>query len=344
MNAKYIFLMIGALIAVSCSNTEPEFEDYDFQGAYFPYQTPARTLILGNYDLAFNDNDNAGKFEISALMTGVYENTKERRIFFEVDNSLLDNVANVQSLPAEYYTIEDLSPVVISSGDTKARIQVQLRDAFFQDTLSFGEVNTTNYVIPLLMSSVENLDTIARGASIVENPDRVNPADWNILPKDYTLFGIKYMNRFHGRYLRRGLDMITEPADSVGREYNAEFTERDELTFVETRGLNKVKYENIVGRGDNSSPGNVVMELSFGDDNTCTITSFKDDPYEVTGTGEFVEDGDSWGGNPKDVIYLDYTYRDTENAEIHVVMDTLVIRDRTAVFEEFEVEFKEDVR
>jgi len=326
MNTKNIVLLIGALIALSCSNTEPEFDDYDFQGAYFPYQTPARTLILGDYDLAFNDNDNDYRFEITALMTGVYTNDKERKIYFEVDNTLLNNVANVKALPAEYYTFETVSPVSIPSGSTKGRIQVQLRDAFFKDTLSFGKVNTTNYVIPLVMTKADNLDTLSVGRSFMSNPDRVNPLDWDVLPKDYTLFGIKFMNRFHGNYLRRGNDMITDPTSTVGRVYNAGFVERDELTLLETAGMDKVKYQNLIGRGENSSP---------------TISSYKNDPYGVTGTGQFVEDGDSFGGNKKDVIYLNYTYKDAVNAETHTVKDTLVIRDRTAIFEEFTVELKD---
>ncbi|WP_117881563.1 DUF5627 domain-containing protein [Aureibaculum luteum] len=340
MNTRNIILLISALIAMSCSNSEPEFDDYDFTATYFPYQTPARTLILGKYDQGLNETDNDHNFEITALMTGIRENGQERSIYFEIDNSLLDNVTNVKALPAEYYTMERISPVLISSGDTKARIKVQLHDAFFQDTLSFGPVNTTNYVIPLRMTKADNIDSLLTGVSIVNNPDRLNPADWDILPKDYTLFGIKYMNKFHGKYLRRGEDLITAPTSSVGRTYHGEYVENDEVILIETTGFNKVKLENLIGRGDASSPGNVVMELTFNDDGTCSVTSFKGDEYGITGSGKYVEDGDEWGGKTRDVIYLDYSYADAANAETHVVKDTLVIRDRTAIFEEFEVELK----
>ncbi|PKA98800.1 uncharacterized protein DUF1735 [Flavobacteriaceae bacterium MAR_2009_75] len=341
MNTRYFIALLTGLVLASCSNSETEFDDFEIQTVYFPYQTPARTLILGNYDQGINESDNAYRFEITALMTGVYSNDDERKIHFEVDNDLLTNVANVQPLPAEYYTFENISPVSISSGDTKARIQVQLYEEFFNDTLSFGEENTTNYVIPLRITQADNIDSIHSGRSFEGIPDldRVNAAHWDILPKDYTLFGIKYMNRFHGNYLRRGTDMITSGTPTLGREYNAEFTVDDEIAFVETSGFNKVHLQNIIGRGENSSPGNVDMELSFTDD-TCTISSYKDDPYDISGTGQFVEGGDSWGGKPRDVIYLDYTYTDADNSETHAVKDTLVIRDRTAVFEEFEIELK----
>ena len=341
MNTKYFIAILTGLVLASCSNSETEFDDFEIQTVYFPYQTPARTLILGNYDQGINEGDNAYRFEITALMTGVYSNDEERKVHFEVDNNLLTNVANVQPLPAEYYTFENISPVSISSGDTKARIQVQLYEEFFNDTLSFGEENTTNYVIPLRITQADNIDSIHSGRSFegITDLDRVNAAHWDVLPKDYTLFGIKYMNRFHGNYLRRGTDMITSGTPILGREYNAEFTVDDEIAFVQTSGFNKVHLQNIIGRGENSSPGNVDMELSFTDD-TCTISSYKDDPYGISGTGRFVEGGDTWGDKPRDVIYLDYTYTDADNSETHAVKDTLVIRDRTAVFEEFEIELK----
>lgn len=341
MKIKNFIPVLTVFLLLSCSNTEQEFDDFETQSVYFPYQTPARTLILGNYDQGINENDNNYRFEITALMTGVYSNEEERKVYFEVDNSLLDNVDNVQALPPDYYTLETLSPVSIPSGDTKARIEVQLYEDFFSDTLSFGEENTTNYVIPLRITQVENIDSVLVGRSFetVTDPDPVNEAHWDVLPKDYTLFGIKFLNRFHGNYLRRGTDMIMSDPPILGREYNAQYTVDDEVVLVATSGFNKVYLQNIIGRGENSSPGNVTMELTFND-NSCTVSSYKDDPYTISGTGEFVEGGDEWGGKPRDVIYLDYTYTDADNSETHSVKDTLVIRDRTAVFEEFEIELK----
>ncbi|XMO86783.1 DUF5627 domain-containing protein [Algibacter sp. AS12] len=340
MNTRNIVLLISALIAISCSNSEPEFDDFDVIATYFPYQTPARTLILGKYDQGFNDTDNDYNFEITALMTGIRSNDTQRSIYFEVDNSLLDNVDNVKALPPAYYTMERISPVVIPSGDTKARIKVQLRDEFFDDPLSFGAVNTTNYVIPLTITRADNIDSILSGSSVLPNPDRVNPADWDVLPKDYTLFGIKFMNKFHGNYLRRGVDMITAPTSSIGRTYHGSNVVDDEVMLVETTGLNKVKLENLIGRGEESSPGNIEMELTFNDDGSCTISSYDGDPNGITGSGKYVEEGDEWGGKSRDVIYLDYTYVDPDFNETHAVKDTLVIRDRAAVFEEFVVELK----
>jgi len=92
------------------------------------------TLIQGKYDLGLNENDNNGRFEIGVIMSGVYNNTKDRRVHFEVAPGLIDvnqldgvNSLNVQVLPPAYYTIEQSSPVTIPSGSTKGRIPVHSR-------------------------------------------------------------------------------------------------------------------------------------------------------------------------------------------------------------------------
>jgi len=337
-NLKSIIALMLIAMMMSCSNQDWEFDDYDSQLAFFPHQTPARTLILGNYDQGLNENDNRHRFEIGVKMSGVYENLKDRKVHFEIDGSLLNSAGNVQALPASYYTLESISPITIPAGSTKGVIEVQLHDAFFDDPLSFGPSQTTNWVIPLLITDVEELDGILVGTSPMESPDRLNPADWDTQPMDYTLFGIKFMNKFHGRYLRRGVDQMSDGATSIDNIYHAEYVERDEVTTVLTSGNKKVIVENIVRRGDSPSPGSVVMELSFDDADNCTIGSAEGDPYSVSGTGKFVEGGDMWGGKARDVIYLDYTYTDEANSETHSVKDTLVVRDRMAVFERFAVE------
>jgi hypothetical protein len=168
----------------------------------------------------------------------------------------------------------------------------------------------------------------------------VNPEHWDVLPKDYTLFGIKFMNRFHGNYLRRGVDKVTDAdGNTVDNVYHKEYVEQDEVVMVSTLDLNSVELQNTVRRGENSSPGSLSMKVHFEGD-VGVVTGTEGDPYNISGTGQFKTDGDEWGGKARDVIYLDYTYTDTANNETHVVKDTLVVRDRAAVFEQFTVELK----
>ncbi len=339
---KILIILAVALSVIACENQEQDFADFGVTSVYFPFQTPARSLILGNYDLGDNENDNKHRFEIGVTMSGVYENKKDRKVHFQLAPELLSGVENVKALPASYYTIETESPVTIPVGSIKGRIQVQLTEQFFADTLSFAGVNQVNYAIPLVITDIENLDTLLVGIPIASNPSRVNAADWEITPKDFTLFGIKFMNKYQAIYLRRGVDKMTNAAnETVSSTYHAEYVERDELVPLTTSGRNNVELSNLVRRGSESSPGDVNIELVFTDDGNCTIRSFGDDPYNVTGTGKFVENGDMWGGKERDVIHLDYTYTDAANNETHAVKDTLVVRDRNVIFEEFSVELSD---
>ena len=134
---------------------------------------------------------------------------------------------------------------------------------------------------------------------------------------------------------------MSDGTTTVDNVYHAEYVERDEVTTILTSGNKKVLVENLVRRGDDSSPGSVMMELTFDDSDNCSIASAEDDPYNVSGSGKFVSGGDSWGGKARDVIYLDYSYTDAANSETHAVKDTLVVRDRMAVFEEFALELQD---
>ena len=345
-----IILAAVTLSLMACENQTNEFDDFGSTSVYFPYQTPIRTLILGEYDLGYNENDNNGRFEIGVVMSGVYENTTERKVYFELAPELINPASlvdidsvNVKVLPSSYYTIEQESPVTIPSGSTKGRIPVQLEDAFFNDPQSFAEFGEVHYVIPLKITDFEQLDSLLTGvpSEDVVNPIKIKSDDWDTQPKDYTLFGIKFMNKYQGIYLRRGEDKMTNASgETVSTVYQAEYVVQDELVPLNTSGRYKVELSNIIRRGGLSSPGSVNIELTFNENGDCTISSFGDDIYNVSGSGKFETDGDEWGGEKRDVIYLDYSYTDAANDETHVVKDTLVIRDRNVKFEEFNIELK----
>lgn len=339
MHKKLLLAVAITLGIAACENQIQDFDDLGITAVYFPFQTPARTLILGDYELGDNENDNNHRFEIGVTMAGVYSNKKERKVHFREAPELLTGVRNVKALPSGYYTIETISPVTIPVGSIKGRIKIQLTDAFFEDTLSFAGLNQVNYVVPLLITDIENLDTLLVGDAFVNNPSRVNANDWYIAPKDYTLFGIKYINKYHAMYLRRGEDkMINASNEITTTAYRKEFVEHDELVMLTTTGKNSVELSNNVRRGGAFSPGQVKIELVFADDGNCIIRSFANDRYNVSGTGKFVKNGDSWGGKDRDVIMLDYSYTDAMNNESHEVKDTLVVRNRNVVFEEFTIE------
>lgn len=339
---KATIILLTILAIYSCENQPIEFDDFGVTTCYFPYQSPARTIILGNYDDGFNDNDNLHQFEIGVIMTGVYENNVARKVFFEVDTALLSNILNVKYLPATHYSIETASPVIIPKGDTKGRILVKLTDAFFNDPLTVaGFYNsavavTCNYAVPLKITGIDGLDSVLVGKALVANPIRTKAADWSIVPKDYTLFGVKYINKFHGNYLRRGADkLINAAVDTVmgTKIYRNQYVEKSEVVKASTVDMNKVTVPSIIRRFNRPDGGTLSLSLQFAANGACTVVN--NATNAVIGSGMLKVNGDSWGGKTRDVIYLEYTYTDATRNERHEVKDTMVIRDRGVGFETF---------
>ena len=90
-----------------------------------------------------------------------------------------------------------------------------------------------------------------------------------------------------------------------------------------------------VRKADGSSPGKIALILTFDADGKCAVTSSDASYAPVVGTGEFVKDGDMWGGKKRNVLHLAYSYTDPATNELHTVKDTLVVRDRNVKLETY---------
>ncbi len=328
-----ILIAVGTL--VSCHNDDWDFPDFDYTTTYFPYQFPVRTLVLGDYNFD-NSNDNAHKFMIGATMGGVYENTKDITVEFVVDESLVDNVVNVGTgnpvlaMPTSYYALAG-NTITIPSGQTYGMVEVQLTDAFFADPLAIGQ----NYVIPLKMVSA-TADSILQGQPAFTGADPRVRSEWVYAPKDFTLFGVKYVNPYHGKYLMRGGAEIRDAGNVVIGEviYRTDYLEQSPVMNVTTTSLNSVLFSNAIRVAEGTSPGTANMLITFDESGNGVITSAEETPaFPVTGTGKFVKDDGEWGNKKRDVIYLDYEV--VVGTDTHHVFDTLVFRDKAVKFEEF---------
>jgi len=331
----FTVLLLGSF---SCRNKKIEFPNFDYTTVYFPYQAPVRTLVLGDYEYNnANENDNSLNFLISAHMGGVYQNNSDRIVNFIIDTSLGKKLMTstgdtIVALPSSYYAINPLNQFVIPKGDLYAGFSVQLTDAFLDDTMAYK----THYVIPVRITS-SSLDSVLSGKPNVDNPnpDRRVASDWIVVPKDYTLFGIKYINPYDGNYLHRGIDIRKDinmvPIDTV--IYHTQYVETDEIWNLKTIGRNKVTIVGNVRVASGTSPGSLKMDLNFDANGSCVITNNPASAFVITGTGKFAKDADEWGGKKRDAIYLNYQIKVA--ATNHVVSDTLVIRDRGVTFESF---------
>ena len=336
---KRAFLISFVLLSIlTACNKDWEFPDYKYSTVYFPYQSPVRTLVLGE-DLFDNTLDNEHKFMIMATMGGVYENKNNITLDLEVDNALAENVKfgtangeDVIAMPADYYTLPKGMGLSIPSGKMTGGLEVQLTDAFFADPRSIK--NT--FVIPMKINSVTNADSILKGSSTLASPDRRVATDWAVVPKDYVLFGVKYINPYHGVYLRRGIEEVkgnngnTELDTTV--VYRNAYVERDQVVNLFTKSLTQDSISlNAKTRGNINVPFQLV--LNFDNAGKCTVSAPATAAYAVSGNGEFVKKGDMWGNEKRDVLYLKYAV--DFGTTTHNLTDTLVMRDRGVKFETF---------
>lgn len=344
MKIKNIKSMVAlaamALTTVSCENGDWEFPDYGHTAVYFAYQSPIRTITLGEdyYDTTL---DNEHKCQIMATMGGVYANNKDITIDIKVDNTLCDgkifkdNNRDIVPMPASHYTLSS-DKIVIPSGKLLGGVTVQLTDAYFNDPLS----TQLNYVIPVVMTKVTGADSILVGKKkeIVTNPVRTNANDWDVLPQDYILYAVKYISKYDANYLRRGTDEYSgAKTGTVTRQ--EEYVEKDEvINGFSTLGINVVEWE----RPTKDAIGNNVdcrLKLTFDENGRCTVTS-NSEGVTATGSGEYVVRGEknSWGGKDRDALYLDYTI-EYSGIKCHT-KDILVVRDRGVKAEWFTIENK----
>jgi hypothetical protein len=339
---KKIILLscIILVICYSCSNKDSVFPDYKFTTVYFPYQSPVKTLVLGE-DIYDNSLDNQHKCLIMATMGGVYENKREVSLSVMVDTLLARSLKfeaatgdNVVAMPDTYYSLPGgkEQKIVIPSGKLMGGLEVQLTDAFFQDPRSIK--NT--FVIPLRITGVVNADSVLSGKSNLKEPDRRDAGDWITPPKDYILYAIRYINPYHGTYLRRGIDNVKGAGGNTALDttvvYHAQYVEKDELCNMVTTSLNEVTVSlRTKNRGNADVPFQLL--LRFDNQGKCTIANPASASYTVTGTGALVKKGDMWGNEKRDVLHLQY--QADFGTTTHVFKDTIVLRDRGVKMETF---------
>jgi len=338
---KRIFTVLAcALALVSCHNFDKDFPDYDYTTGFFPYQFPVRTLVLGDYIFP-NDNDNAGKFVISAAMGGVYKNNKDRNISFKVDESLCDGVtfANgdpVKPLPTSYYTLSNTSQITIPKGEYNGGVTVQLSDAFFNDP----DAIKNTYVVPLVMTGTSDLDSLLVGASDEVNPDRRFSSQWSIAPKDFTMFGVKFITELHGHWFHYGSATVT----AAGKTETVEYKEKDDFNSDVTG--NEVVMLTTTGRHTSTMTQALKGKLMDMDatlvfthnGESVTISAPEDADYTVTGSGTYKLDTASpynrWSNKDRYVLTYSFTLTDA-SGNTYKANDTLVARDRAVVLETY---------
>ena len=355
---KYIYgVVLGtmALTYSSCNNADHEFPDYEGgTTAYFAYQFPVRTLVLGN-DIYDNTLDNAHTCQIWSTMGGAYGG-RDAYADIVVDESLCDNLyfvdeggnpaAPVLPMPSSYYSLA--SNQIAYNGDSRGYVEVQFTDAFFSDPKAIE--NT--YVIPLVMTGVRGIDQILTGTPLEgQSPSRTDTENWGVLAKDYVLYCVKYMNPWQVKYIRRGVDNVTEKG-KVTQVVRQDFSlvnsdlehlkenpvnANDEVCGITTKNMSQAIFPVSFKTSGASLSCNLI--LSF-DGNKCTIST-DDENVTATGSGEFIAKGTEkseykdfqWGSNngelvQRDILRLAYDVNFSKDNVQVSTNDTLVVQTR----------------
>ncbi|MEI6948142.1 DUF5627 domain-containing protein [Paraflavisolibacter sp. H34] len=311
---KKLFISLMALAALASCNKEKEFPDYDYQTVYFSYQYPVRTVTLGE-DIFNTDLDNQHKVKIMATTGGVYESKKDLTIGVNVDNSLVANgqvfkgsTNDIVAMPANYYSLTS-SSILIPKGSLTGGVEVQLTDAFFNDPKAIRN----SYVIPLRMNAKGDADSLLAG-------------------KDFILYAVKYVNPWHGNYLRRGKDVLSGSVTGTTVRHQ-QYVEDDEVKKLSTRSMQQVEFPLVV-KDKNGNNVNCTLLLTFDGAGKCTVSSATTG-ITATGNGSFVKRGEknSWGSKDRDALYLNYEVALTDMRVAST--DTLVMRDRAVTMETF---------
>jgi hypothetical protein len=334
---KYLLFSLTVL-TVGCKNNEVEFNNFDYTSVYFPYQYPVRTLVLGDDYNLDNSNDNLHRFEVSVVVGGLYKNTKGYKVNFLLDPTIVTpklayaNGSLVKVLPSNYFTISNNNEINIKPGSMDGRVTVQLTDLFFQDPLS---VNTT-YVIPMRITAT-SADSILVGKPSVSNPNRFLSDNYDIVPKDFTLFAIKYVNPEYGNYLRRGVQVRTKTLDNsvIGSfNYHQAFVEKDEVVAMTTKSLTASAVPHSIKVMGNGVGNAYTLNLEVASNGTIAVSKGTGSTYDIVGTGKIVKEGEMWGGKKRTGIYLDYKVT-VSPTEYLAVKDTLAYRDKGIGYETY---------
>ena len=335
------FLSITALI-FGCTNQSVEFPDFAYQTVYFPYQTPVRSLSLGDEEIGDNSIDLEHAFSIGASIGGMYANTKDRVLTVKLAPELASNITDasgnaLQLLPSAYYNAT-FDKITIPSGSFFGKMRVNLTDAFFADPLTTG----LKYVLPVKITDASG-DSILSGSPVssIASPDPRIAANWMVTPKNYVLFGVKYINPTHGVYLLRGKRVNTKNSlDFV--TYSKQFIDDNVMTKLTTKSLTENYMPTVGGTNTEAINAKYSMLLTFNKDKSVIVSQKNTSSVAATGTGKFYSKTDAqaegYNGKKHRTIYLDYNYVDGLNT--YHVNDSLVFVDTDLKFEEFAVTVK----
>lgn len=296
-------------MAIVTSCYEDYVKDYDFDGIYFPNPINVRTVVVGE----------GLKIRVGAQLGGVLKNTKDRKVNFVNDNSLVTSavlkkmqdhswfwvseptskVNTLLPLPSDYFTLSDPGKIIIEKGWHSGYVTLTI------DSIKFlSDITTINpiYAIPFRIISAD-ADTIIESLST-------------------TVIGLKYENMLFGNYLHGGVTTIKnlEGITVETLRYNTTVNQSDK----EIMRLTTVAPNAIVTNGYSITRSNKQEILLTLNGNEITVSSTPQSSIKIEADGQSSFNGSKLLQGRK--LFLNYKY--VQDGFTYHCQDTLTFRNR----------------
>jgi len=307
---KILVFLFLSIAAVSCY--DDYINDYAYSGICFPYQIDVRTFVVGE----------GMKVEVGAALSGVRNNTFDRNVTFELNNSLVDNalqlkmraasagyikdyipdpmVTTLAPMPANYYTLTNTSTIVIKEGQHMGSIYVKADSANF-----LGDPLTLNakYVIPFSILTAD--------------------ADTILESKRTEVIGFRYENMLFGKYWHGGSALVERPlkSDTTFNYFTSITAVESQIWTLKTASPNTLYANGFFNQ--TTTKNEMLLTLDGGN---ITISGLTGSTYAISPDGTSSFNQAKLLQNRK--ILLKYSYLNTGNGYTYHCSDTLTFRNR----------------
>ncbi|NLR94086.1 DUF1735 domain-containing protein [Flammeovirga agarivorans] len=235
---KYILIVLVLLTVTSCKYEE-YINDYDYTTVYFSFQTPIRTLIVGEYEA----------IKLGIAMGGKRENKVDEWAHFEITPELLAGTP-YKILPSEVYTLENDHEIIIPKGEMQGDITV----SFNMEQLASLDEPVTEYALPVTITST--------------SLDRIHET------KNSTIIAIKYIANLDGTWYHKGITKgLNLNSDSTWvRTYTHSTLEKNHTWVLNSLTSTKVE-SNGIGYLEGS------LQIDLNDDHSLFVTATDEENF-----------------------------------------------------------------
>jgi hypothetical protein len=304
---KTLVLLLMAAAFTSCY--KDYIQDFDYNAVYIPLQMDIRTFVVGE----------GMKFDIGVEIGGIRENTRDRIVTYQVDNSLITpamlakikggpaymssasaSVTTLLPLPANYYSLSNTTQFVIKKGEHQGKVTVR------PDSVNFLSDPAT--IIPTYALGIRILT--ADADSILENSKT-------------EVIGVKFENMLFGSYWHGGSALVNRPArsDTTLNYYTVIPVSEAKIWTLKTAGPNTLY---ATGYSDQVTGKNEMLLALSG--TNITISTVAGSTWTIAADGASSFNRAKLLQNRK--IFLKYSYVNTSNGYTYHCTDTLTFRNR----------------